>query len=57
MLNFALCLIVFSIGILNENLLAFSLKTYNGDVYTNTIILIFSGCFASYFTFALISRF
>ena len=54
-INFSLCMFVFAIGILNENLLSFSLKTYEGDVYTSTIILIIGGVFASYFTFALIS--
>ena len=55
--KYALCVLIWSIFLLDENMLSFSLKTYEGDIYNNTVILIFSGGCASYLAYFLIDRF
>lgn len=44
--SYFLSIIVWSIVILNENILHFQLKTYEGDIYNNTLILVGSGFIA-----------
>mmetsp|Transcript_31670 Transcript_31670/g.30966 ORF Transcript_31670/g.30966 Transcript_31670/m.30966 type:complete len:135 (+) Transcript_31670:1179-1583(+) len=41
---------------LDDNLLSFMLKNYQGDIYNNMLVLIFSGFIASYMAYYLIGR-
>jgi hypothetical protein len=42
---------------LDDNMLHFSLKTYNGNIYDNHIVLVLSGAFSSYIAYSLITNF
>ena len=54
---YMLCLLVWCVVILDENMLSFMLKTYQGDIYNNMAAIIISGVVASYLAFYLIRNF
>lgn len=55
--QYGLCVLVWCVVLLNENMLSFMLKTYQGDIYDNMFVLIISGAIASYLAFFLIRLF
>ena len=55
--NYYLCILVWSVVLLNENMLSFMLKSYNGDIYNNMFVLIVSGAFASYLALVFLTFF
>lgn len=55
--QYMLCLLVWCVVLLDENMLSFMLKTYQGDIYNNMAALILSGVVASYLAFYLIRKF
>jgi hypothetical protein len=42
---------------LDDNILHYSLKTYEGDIYDNHLILVISGAFSSYLAYSLMQTF
>lgn len=57
MQQYMLCLLVWCVCLLNDNMLHFSLKSYDGDIYNNTIILVISGIVALYLAYYFIKKF
>jgi hypothetical protein len=56
-LKYFLCILVWSVVLLDENMLSFMLKTYQGDIYNNMFALMLSGVAASYLAFYLVGKF
>lgn len=42
-INYAVCILIWCTMLLNENVLAFMLKGYDGDIYNNMMALMLAG--------------
>lgn len=47
-LNYAVCILIWCTMLLNENVLAFMLKGYDGDIYNNMMALMLAGAVSQY---------
>ena len=55
--QFFLVIIILSTSVLDANILHYSLKSYEGDIYFNHMILLVSGSLAIYLSYFLINNF
>ena len=57
LVQFLLSILVWCTCILDDNLLQYSVKNYEGNIYNNTLNMILSGALSIYLSFWLISHF